>query len=270
MSPLPWTWVWVFVLALADFPPLWNKDGASGLVVVWVSSPSSSSWKLARHHCPPFPSLSLIFQRVWDGCCEYLETDVLPFDAVKALHSLWQQIWETQQWPQDWKRVVFIPIPKKSNVKECSNYHTIALISYASKILLKIFQTRLQQYMNQEFPDVQARFRKGQRNQRSNCQHPLGHRKSKGIFKKTSTSASLTLLKPLTLWITTNCGIFLKGLDHFTCLLRSVYAGQEAIGSIWHGTMDWFKIGKGVLFQGCILSPAYLIYMQSTLCKMLG
>ena len=118
------------------------------------------SW-LDVHHCPPFPSLSLIFQRVWDGCCEYLETDTLPFDAVKVLHSLWQQIWKTQQWPQDWKKVVFIPIPKKSNAKECSNYHTIALISYASKILLKIFRTRLQRYMNQEFPDVQAGFRKG-------------------------------------------------------------------------------------------------------------
>ena len=80
---------------------------------------------------------------------------------MKVLHSICQQIWKTQQWPQDWKKVVFIPIPKKSNAKECSNYHTIVLISYASKILLKIFQTRLQWYMNQEFPDVQAGFRKG-------------------------------------------------------------------------------------------------------------
>ena len=77
------------------------------------------------------------------------------------LHSICQQIWETQQWPQDWKRSVFIPIPKKGNVKECSNYHTIALISHASKVMLKILQATLQQYMNCELPDVQAGFRKG-------------------------------------------------------------------------------------------------------------
>ena len=77
------------------------------------------------------------------------------------LHSICQQIWKTQQWPQDWKRSVFIPIPKKGNAKECSNYHTIALISHASKVMLKILQARLQQYVNCELPDVQARFRKG-------------------------------------------------------------------------------------------------------------
>ena len=77
------------------------------------------------------------------------------------LHSICQQMWKTQQWPQDWKRLVFIPIPKKGNAKECSNYHTIALISHASKVMLKILQARLQQYMNCELPDVQAGFRKG-------------------------------------------------------------------------------------------------------------
>jgi len=82
-------------------------------------------------------------------------------DAVKVLHSICQQIWKTQQWPQDWKRSVFIPIPKKGNAKECSNYHTIALISHAGKVMLKILQARLQQYMNHELPDVQAGFRKG-------------------------------------------------------------------------------------------------------------
>ena len=103
------------------------------------------------------------------------ESDGIPFelfqilkdDAVKVLHSICQQIWKTQQWSQDWKRSVFIPIPKKGNGKECSNYHTIALILYASKVMLKTsqasnaLQARLQQYMNQEFPDVQAGFRKG-------------------------------------------------------------------------------------------------------------
>ena len=86
---------------------------------------------------------------------------ILKDDAVKVLHSICQQIWKTRQWPQDWKRSVFIPIPKKGNAKECSNYHTIALISHASKVMLKILQVRLQQYMNQEIPDVQAGFRKG-------------------------------------------------------------------------------------------------------------
>ena len=82
-------------------------------------------------------------------------------DAVKVLHSVGQHIWKTRQWPQDWKRSVFIPIPKKGNAKECSNYHTIVYISYASKVMLKILQARLQQYMSQELPDSQAGFRKG-------------------------------------------------------------------------------------------------------------
>ena len=86
---------------------------------------------------------------------------ILKDDAVKVPHSICQQIWKTQQWPQDWKRSVFIPIPKKGNAKECSNYCTIALISHTSKIILKILQARLQQYMNHELPDVQAGFGKG-------------------------------------------------------------------------------------------------------------
>ena len=86
---------------------------------------------------------------------------ILKYDAVKVLHSICQQIWKTQQWPQDWKKSVFIPIPKKANAKECSNYHTIVLISHTSKVIPKILQTRLQQYMNCELPDVQAGFRKG-------------------------------------------------------------------------------------------------------------
>ena len=86
---------------------------------------------------------------------------ILEEDAVKVLHSICQQIWKTQQWPQDWKRSVFILIPKKGNATECSNYGTIALISHGSKVMLKILQARLQQYMNRELPDVQADFRKG-------------------------------------------------------------------------------------------------------------
>ena len=86
---------------------------------------------------------------------------ILKGDAVKVLYSICQRIWKTQQWSQDWKRSVFIPIPKKDNAKECSNYCTIALISYASKLMLKIIQVRLQKYVNHEFPDVQTGFRKG-------------------------------------------------------------------------------------------------------------
>ena len=95
---------------------------------------------------------------------------ILKDDAVKVLHSICQHTWKTQQWPQGWKRSVLIPIPKKSNAKECSNYHTIALISHASKVMLKILQARLQQYMNCELPDVQAAFRKsrGTRDQIAN------------------------------------------------------------------------------------------------------
>ena len=88
-------------------------------------------------------------------------SQILKDDALKVLHSISQQIWKTQQWPQDWKRSVFIPIPKKVNAKECSNYRTIALFSHTSKVMLKILQARLQQYMNCEFQDVQAGFRKG-------------------------------------------------------------------------------------------------------------
>ena len=88
---------------------------------------------------------------------------ILKDDAVKVPHSVCQQIWKTQQWPPDWKRSVFIPIPKKGNPKECTNYHTIALISHASKVMLKILQARIQQYVNHELPDLQAGFRKGRR-----------------------------------------------------------------------------------------------------------
>ena len=86
---------------------------------------------------------------------------ILKDDAVKVLHSKCQQIWKTQQWPQDWKTSVFIPVPKKGNAKECSNYRTTALISHTSKVMLKILQASLQQYMNRELPDLQAGFRKG-------------------------------------------------------------------------------------------------------------
>ena len=123
---------------------------------------------------------------------------ILKDDAVKVLHSICQPIWKTQQWPQDWKRSLFIPIPKKGNAKECSNYRTIALISHASKVILKIFQARLQQYMNWEFPDVQAGFRRGRgtRDQIANICWIIGKQDN-----YRTTSALLTMLKPLTFWI---------------------------------------------------------------------
>ena len=122
----------------------------------------------------------------------------------------YHQIWKTQQWPQDWKRSVFIPIPKKSNAKECSNNHTIALISHAGKVMLKIIQARLQQYMNRELSDVQAGFRKGRRtrDQITNIRWII--KKAREIQKKTSISALLTMPKPLTVWITMKCGKFWK------------------------------------------------------------
>ena len=113
-----------------------------------------------------------------------LKLENLKYDAIEVLHSICKQIWKTQQWPQDWTRSIFILIPKKGNAKEFSNYSTIALISHTSKVMLTVLQVRLQQYMNQELLDVQARFKKRQRNQRSNCQHLLDHRKNKRIPEK--------------------------------------------------------------------------------------
>ena len=130
---------------------------------------------------------------------------ILKDDAVKVLHSICQQIWKTQQWPQDWKRSVFIPIPKKDNAKECSNYCTIALISHASKVMLKILQARLQQYVNFQM------FKLGlERAEEPEIKLPTstGSWKKQESSRKTSISALLTMLKPLTVWITTNCGKF--------------------------------------------------------------
>ena len=109
---------------------------------------------------------------------------ILEDDAVTVLYSICQQIWKTQQWPQHWERSVFIPVTKKGHAKECSDYRTIALISHTSKVMLQILQSSLQQSVNRELPYAQARFRKRQRKQRSNCQHPLNHRKSKRVSRK--------------------------------------------------------------------------------------
>ena len=133
---------------------------------------------------------------------------------MKVLHSICRQIWKTQQWPQDWKRSVFIPIPKKSNDKECSNYCTIPLLSHISKVMLKILQARLQQYVNHELPDVQADFRKG-RGPEIKLPTSTGSLKKQESSRKTSTSALLTTPKPLPVWLT-NFGKFFKRWEYQT------------------------------------------------------
>uniref|UniRef100_A0A8B9X023 RNA-directed DNA polymerase n=1 Tax=Bos mutus grunniens TaxID=30521 RepID=A0A8B9X023_BOSMU len=188
---------------------------------------------------------------------------ILKDDAVQVWHSICQQIWKTQQWARDGKRSVFIPIPKKGKANECPNYHTIALISHASKVMLKILQARFQQYVNCELPDVQAGFRKGRgtRDQIANIRWIMEKQESS---RKTSISALLTMPKPLTvdhnkLWT------ILKEMrvpDHLTCLLRNLYAGQEATVRTGHGTTDWFQIRKGVR-QDCIMSAClFTLYAE--------
>ena len=145
---------------------------------------------------------------------------ILKDDAVKVLQSICQQIWKTQQWPQDWKRSIFIPIPKKGNAKEYSNYPIAAFISHTSKVMLKILQSRLQQYMNQELPDVQAGFTKG-RGSRDQIANNCWIMEKQKNYRKTSISALLTMPKPLTMWITTNCGKFLNRWEYQTILPAS-------------------------------------------------
>ena len=175
-------------------------------------------------------------------------------------------MWKTQQWPQNWKMSVFIPIPKKGNTKECSNYCTSTLISHASKVMLKIPQARLQQYMNCELPDVQAGFRKRRetRDQITNIRWII---KKAREFQKNIYFCLIDYVKVFDCVDHNKLWTILKEMgipDHLTCLLRNLYAGQEATVRTGHGTTDCFLIGKGV-HQGCILSPAYLTYMQSTL-----
>ena len=167
--------------------------------------------------------------------------------------------WKTQQWPQDWKTSLCIPIPKKGNAKECSNDHTIVLISHSSKLMLKILQERLQQYVNWELPDVQDGFRKGRGN-RDQIANILWIIQKAREFQNYIYFCFIDYAKAFDcvahnkLWkIFQEMGI----PDHLTCLLRNQYAHQETTVSTGHGTTDWFQIGKGVL-QRCILSPCLL------------
>ena len=164
---------------------------------------------------------------------------------------------------------VFTPIPKKGNAKECSNYRMVALLSHTSKTMLKILLARLQQYMNRELPDVQAGFRKGRgtRDQIANICWIIEQAREfqKNIyFWFIDYTKAFGVVDHNKLWeILKEMGI----LDHFTCLLRNLYVGQEV--RTGYGTTEWFQIGKGV-HQGCILSLCLFTSMQSTSCKMPG
>ena len=163
---------------------------------------------------------------------------------------------ENSQWPQDWKKAVFIPIPKKGNAKEWSNYHTIALISHTSKVMLKILQARLQQYVKCELPDVQAGFRKG-RGTRDHIANIRWIMEKAREFQKTTYFHLIDYAKAFDCVDQNKLRKILQEMgipDHLICLLRNLYATQEATVRIGHGTTDWFQIGKGVR-QGCILSP---------------
>ena len=148
-------------------------------------------------------------------------------NTVKVLHSICQQIWKTQPWPQDWKRSVFIPIPKKGNAKECSNYRTIALISKVSKVTLKIIQARLQQYVNRELPDIQAGFRKGRgtRDQIANIHWIMEKARE---FQKNICFCFIDYAKVFDCMDLNQLWKILKemGIPHYlTCLLRNLYTG---------------------------------------------
>ncbi|KAF7249813.1 hypothetical protein EYD10_04261 [Varanus komodoensis] len=181
---------------------------------------------------------------------------ILKTNAVKVLHPICQQIWKTQQWPQDWKRSVYIPIPKKGNAKECSNYRTIALTSHASKVMLKIPQAGLQQYVDRELPEVQAGFCRGRgtRDQIANIRWIIEKARE---FQKNIYFCFIDYAKAFDCVDHNKLWQVLKEMgvpDHPICLLKNLYAGQEATVRTGHGNTDWFKIEKGVR-QGCILSP---------------
>ena len=163
---------------------------------------------------------------------------ILKDDVMKVLHSICQQIWKIQQWPQDWKSSVFIPIPTKDNPKECSNYHTNSLISHASNVMLKILQARLQQYVNCELPDVQAGFRKG-KGTRDQIANIIWIIKKAREFQKNTYFCFIDYAKAFSCVDHNKLWKILKEIgvpDDLTCLLRNLYAGQEATVRTGHGT----------------------------------
>ena len=165
---------------------------------------------------------------------------ILKDNGVKVLHSICQQIWKTQQWPQDWKRSVFIPIPNKGSAKDCSSYHTVAFISHARKVMLKIPQARLQQYVNHELSDVQAGFRKGRgtRDQIANIHWII---KKARKFQKNIYFYFIVYAKAFDCVDHNKLWKILKEMgipEHLTCLLRNLYEGQEETVGTGHGTTD--------------------------------
>ena len=171
---------------------------------------------------------------------------------------LCKQIWKTQKWPQDWKKSVFTPIPKKTSVKALLKamlkYHKIAFNSHTRKVTCKVLQARLQQHVNQELPEAQAGFRK-YRETRDHIANIHWIIKKAREFQKNIYFCFIDYIKAF-VWTTTNLKILneMEIPEHITCLLRNVYAAQEATVRTGHGTTDWLQIGKGVC-QGCILSP---------------
>ena len=162
-------------------------------------------------------------------------------DAIKVMHSICQQIWKTQQWPQDWKRSVFIAIPKKGNTKECSTYHTIALISHASKVMLKILQARLQQYVNREISDVQSGFRKvrGTRDQVANIHWIIEKARE---FQKNICFCFIDYSKAFDCVDCNKLWKILKEMgipDHLTCLLRNMHVKKQQLELHMEQRTDW-------------------------------
>ena len=189
---------------------------------------------------------------------------ILKDDAVKVLHSICQQIWKTQQWPQDWKMSVYISVPKKGNVKECSKYCTIVLISHASKVMLKILQARLQQYVNHELPDVQAGFRKGRgtKDQIANIHWIIEKARE---FQKNIYFCFIDYAKAFDCVDHNKLRKILEEMgipSHLTCLLRILYAGQEATVRLDMEQQTGSKSGKEFI-KAVYCYPAYLTYMQS-------
>ena len=192
----------------------------------------------------------------------------------KRCYSICQQIWETQQWPQDWKRSVFIPVPKKGSAKECSNYCTIAFIPHASKVMLKVLQATLQQHVNCELPDVQTGFRKGRgtRDQIANiC----------WIIEKARVPEKHLLLlywphqNILTVWITTNCGEFFKSWEYQTTLPASweIYMQvrkQQLKPDMDNGLVPNWKRSTFLFIKAVYRHLVHLTYMQSISCEMPG
>ena len=187
------------------------------------------------------------------------------------LHSICQHIWKTRQWPQDWKRSVFIPIPKKGSAKECSDYLAVALISHASKIMLKILQMGLHSTWTENFHMFKLDLEKAEESE-IKLPSSIGSSKKQESSRKTSTSVLLTMPKPLTVWITTNCGKFFKRWENQATLP----APWEICMQVrkWQLELDMEQQtdskSEKKYVKAVYCHPAYLTHMQSTSCEMPG